>query len=406
MTNRTIKSTTHCCVGCFIWILLFVLVAQTLSHPLYASQKDHSKAELDQLRAHIQALQDNLASKEAAKTEAADTLRESESAISHTNRRLANLIREKQEANTSLDQLNARSKQIMVNIEKTRKQLSNLLYQQYLHGSKGYLQPLLNQQDPNQIARDLYYLKQLTHARSESIDDLRTHLDELEMLTQISDKKRQEIATNHAEQTKQQNWLEQEKTKRRDLLSQISVQIEVQRNEIKKLKRDEERLATLTKKIDKLVAEKNTTLLYNHRLPDASREGRPFESLKGHLNLPVRGELVNRFGSPRSGNNITWKGLFIRSENSGDVKAIAGGQVVFADWLRGFGNLTIVDHGDSYMSLYGNNETLYKQVGDVIRGGDTIATVGNSGGNSDSGLYFELRHQGKPFDPLTWTKIE
>lgn len=386
--------------------LLFVLTAHMLSYPLYASQRDDNQADLDQLRIHIQALQDNLTSKEVAKTEAADTLKESESAISHTNRRLANLIREKQEANISLNQLNARSKQIKVNIEKTRQQLGNLLYQQYLNGSKDYLQPLLNQQDPNQIARDLYYLKQLTHARSESIDDLRTHLDELKMLTQISNKKHQEIATNQAEQIKQQNWLEQEKTKRRDLLSQISVQIAVQRNEIEKLKRDEERLATLAKKIDKLVTDNNIPLLYNNRLPDASKDGRPFASLKGHLNLPVRGELISRFGSPRSGNNITWKGLFIRSENGSDVKAIAGGQVVFADWLRGFGNLTIIDHGDNYMSLYGNNETLYKQVGDIIRGGDTIATVGNSGGNPDSGLYFELRHQGKPFDPLTWTKIE
>ncbi len=400
------KPTTYRHVSCLALMLLFILAAQMLSYPIYATQRNGDKVELDQLRSHIQALQDNLASKEAAKTEAADTLRESESAISHTNRRLANLIRKKQEANTSLNQLKARSKQIKINIEETRQQLGNLLYQQYLNGSKDYLQPLLNQQDPNQIARDLYYFKQLARARSESIDDLRTHLDELEILTQISQKKRQEIAANQVEQTKQQNWLEQEKTKRRDLLSQISVQIAVQRNEIEKLKRDEERLATLAKKIDKLVADKNTPLLYNHRLPDASKDGRPFTSLKGHLNLPARGELVNRFGSPRSGNNITWKGLFIRSENGSDVKAIAGGQIVFADWLRGFGNLTIVDHGNSYMSLYGNNETLYKQVGDIIRGGDTIATVGNSGGNLDSGLYFELRHQGKPFDPLTWTKIE
>lgn len=397
---------TYRYASCLALALLFVLAAYLPSYPPYASQRNTNQADLDQLRIHIQALQDNLTSKEAAKTEAADTLKESESAISHTNRRLANLIREKQEANTSLNQLNARSKQIKVNIEKTRQQLGNLLYQQYLNGSKDYLQPLLNQQDPNQIARDLYYLKQLTHARSESIDDLRTHLDELEILTQISNKKHREIATNQAEQIKQQSWLEQEKTKRRDLLSQISVQIAVQRNEIEKLKRDEERLATLAKKIDKLVTDNNTPLLYNHRLPDASKDGHPFVSLKGHLNLPVRGELVSRFGSPRSGNNITWKGLFIRSENGSDVKAIAGGQVVFADWLRGFGNLTIIDHGNNYMSLYGNNETLYKQVGDIIRGGDIIAAVGNSGGNQDSGLYFELRHQGKPFNPLTWTKIE
>lgn len=400
------KSTAHNYRSCAVLSLLCGLVVLTLSCPLYALQRNDGETDLVQLRSHIQALQENLTSKEAAKTEAADTLQESESAISHTNRRLANLARKKQEASISLNQLNTRSKQIQVNIEEARKQLGDLLYQQYLNGSQGYLQRLLNQQDPNQTARNLYYLKQFAHARSEGIDDLRTHLDELEILTQISQKKRQEIAANQAEQTKQRNWLEQEKTKRRDLLSQISVQIAVQRNEIEKLKRDEKRLAILAKKIDKLVTDKNTPVLYNHRLPDASKDGQPFASLKGHLNLPVRGELVNHFGSPRSESNITWKGLFIRSKSGNDVKAIAGGQIVFSDWLRGFGNLTIIDHGNSYMSLYGNNETLYNQVGDIIRGGDTIATVGNSGGNVDSGLYFELRHKGQPFDPLGWITIE
>lgn len=98
--------------------------------------------------------------------------------------------------------------------------------------------------------------------------------------------------------------------------------------------------------------------------------------------------------------------MFILSQSGQEVKAIAAGQVVFADWLRGFGNLIILDHGAGYMSLYGNNETLYKQVGDSIHGGDTIAAVGNSGGNPDSGLYFEMRHQGKPFDPLTWVTVK
>ena len=93
-------------------------------------------------------------------------------------------------------------------------------------------------------------------------------------------------------------------------------------------------------------------------------------------------------------------------QNGNEVKAIASGQVVFADWLRGFGNLMILDHGNNYMSLYGYNEAIYKHVGDRVRSGDTIATVGNSGGHRESGLYFELRHQGKPFDPLTWMIIE
>ena len=134
--------------------------------------------------------------------------------------------------------------------------------------------------------------------------------------------------------------------------------------------------------------------------------GMSFSSLRGHLNSPVRGELANRFGSPRADGGVTWKGLFIRAAGGESVKAIANGRVVFADWLRGFGNLMILDHGDSYMSLYGNNEAVHKRVGDVINAGETIATVGNSSGNSDTGLYFELRHQGKPFDPLNWVRIK
>jgi septal ring factor EnvC (AmiA/AmiB activator) len=112
-----------------------------------------------------------------------------------------------------------------------------------------------------------------------------------------------------------------------------------------------------------------------------------------------------QFGSPRAGGGTLWKGVFIAAQNGEGVKAVAGGRVVFADWLRGFGNLMIIDHGGAYMTLYANNEALYKRVGDPVRGGETIATVGNSGGNPDSGLYFELRHEGKALDPLSWVDV-
>jgi septal ring factor EnvC (AmiA/AmiB activator) len=124
--------------------------------------------------------------------------------------------------------------------------------------------------------------------------------------------------------------------------------------------------------------------------------------LKGKLVLPVKGNITNKFGAPRPDSHVLWKGLFVRAEASQPVKSVAAGRVVFADWLRGFGNLLIIDHGNGYMSLYGNNETLLKQVGDALHGGDTIASVGNSGGNEESGLYFELRHEGNPLDPVKW----
>ena len=116
----------------------------------------------------------------------------------------------------------------------------------------------------------------------------------------------------------------------------------------------------------------------------------------------MRGDLTNRFGAPRESGGTTWKGLFIAARAGVEGRAVAAGRVVFADWMRGFGNLLIIDHGDAYLSLYGNNESLFKQVGDLIHGGEAVATVGNSGGNPDSGLYFELRYQGRPLDPLGW----
>jgi septal ring factor EnvC (AmiA/AmiB activator) len=130
-----------------------------------------------------------------------------------------------------------------------------------------------------------------------------------------------------------------------------------------------------------------------------------FARQKGSLRLPVRGPVAGRFGSPRDGGG-TWHGLFIRAGAGNDVKAVAGGRVVFAEWMRGFGNLMIVDHGDSYLSIYGNNDSLLKQVGQAVKGGETVATVGNSGGNQESGLYFELRHKGQPIDPMKWASVK
>ncbi|WP_343730624.1 peptidoglycan DD-metalloendopeptidase family protein [Duganella sp.] len=129
-----------------------------------------------------------------------------------------------------------------------------------------------------------------------------------------------------------------------------------------------------------------------------------FASLKGQLRAPVAGKVAARFGAKR-GDGPSWKGVFIRTAEGADVHAVAGGRVVFADWLRGFGNLIIVDHGGQYMSIYGNNQSLLKRAGDIVKAGDPIASAGNSGGNEESGLYFELRHQGAAFDPAGWVKF-
>ena len=377
----------------------------TFFYPLSAFSNNQENLKV--LRERIQSLQKDLASKETLKQDTSDALQETERAISNINHRLTKLIENERQANEDLKQLQIQHKQIRNEIETEQNQLEKLLYQQYVGGQQDYLRLMLNQQDPNQIARDIHYYKQLSLACSSSIKGLQNNQYKIEALAQISRQKKEEITAIQTEYSTQRKKLEQEKNKHQAMLSQISNQITQQQQEINKLENDEKRIENLVNEINKLlVQEKPKNTLINNKLPDASTSGAPFSSLKGKLNLPVRGKLLNSFGGQRSGKHVTWKGLFIQSSNGSDVKAISAGRVVFADWLRGFGNLMILDHGNGYMSLYGNNETLLKQVGDTTRGGDTIATVGNSGGNPDSGLYFELRHKGKPFDPLTWIKIE
>lgn len=130
--------------------------------------------------------------------------------------------------------------------------------------------------------------------------------------------------------------------------------------------------------------------------------GLAFAQLRGKMHLPVRGELLGRFGAPRADGGTTWKGVFIRTSSGSEVRSVAGGRVAFADWLRGFGNLVIVDHGEGYLTIYGNNESVIKSAGDSVRTGEVIARAGNSGGNLDTGVYFEIRQHGQPQDPLKW----
>lgn len=385
--------------------LMLIICALILFCPLSAFSSNQENLKL--LRERIQSLQKDLADKETKKQDTTNALRKTEHAINGITDKLSKLIEHDRRIVEEYKQLQTRHKQINNEIEAGRNQLKKLLYQQYVAGQQDYLRLVLNQQNPNQMARDIYYYRQFSLARSASIKNLEHNQNEIENLTQTSRKKKDEITAIQSEYFNQRKKLEQEKTKHQAMLSQVAAQITQQQQEINKLENDEKRITRLVNEINKLlIQEKPQNTLINNKLPAASATNIPFAELKGKLNLPVRGKLVNTFGGQRSSKHVTWKGLFIESPSGSDVKAIFGGRVVFADWLRGFGNLIILDHGNSYMSLYGNNATLHKQVGDTIRGGDTIATVGNSSGNADSGLYFELRHRGKPFDPLTWIKIE
>lgn len=364
----------------------------------HASQQE----ELENLRKRISALQQDFEKTNESKSEAADALRASERIISDSNRRLRELSQQQKSANRDLEQLQRQSSQLEKDMRNEQALLSKLLYQQYLGGKQEYLKLLLNNHDPNQVVRELQYYDYIARSRAAWLKTLRGNLLKLQSVTTEARQKTLEIASLQKEEQAQRQHLESEKSARQKTLDKIAKQLKQQRKEMGRLQRDENRLSQLVEKLSRMLSQTRKKGPLNEKLPDSTFDGKPFATLKGKLALPVKGEIANRFASARPDSTVSWKGLFLRASASQSVKAIAAGRVVFADWLRGFGNLLIIDHGNGYMSLYGNNESLFKQVGDTLRGGDSIASVGNSGGNEESGLYFELRHEGKPLDPMKW----
>jgi septal ring factor EnvC (AmiA/AmiB activator) len=383
-----------------------LLLLAASSGAIAASASADKAQELRDLRSRIDALQKGLVEAEGTKKDAADALKESERAISEANRKLRNLGRQSRDINRRLAAIRAQSRADEAALRTQQAQIGRLLYQQYVGGEAGPLKLLLNGEDPGQIARDLHYFGFISRARVQLINEMRANLAHLNDLAREAESQSAKLAEVTRAQRAERQRLARERSARNRVLASISHDIKRQRGEIRTLKRNEQRLSRLVEELSRVVArQRRSARLRNERLPDDSVAGKAFQELKGRLSLPVRGELAGQFGTPRAGGGTMWKGVFIAAQPGEEVKAIAAGRVVFADWLRGFGNLMIIDHGGAYMSLYANNETLYRQVGDPIRAGETIATVGNSGGNPDSGLYFELRYQGKPLDPLTWVDL-
>ena len=379
---------------------LFFLSSLLLPNILYANS---NKEGLGQLRDRIEILTKDLSDKEKSKLGFSNSLHESEQAIEGINQELVNLKEKKHEVENKLNQLQIDLDATQNKILDQQTHLEKLFYQQYISGEHEYLKLLLAQKNPNQISRELYYYGYISRARTEDINIYRSDLKELQTIFDEANKKTKEIISIQTKQAEKKETLEKEEIKYKKLLASISKEVTKGRNEILKLKDDEKRLSVLVTKI--INAKKRSLKKDKENLPDASLNKKGFKRNKGKLNLPVDGKIVNSFGSQKKG-GVTWRGLFISAPVGIDVIAIADGKVVYANWIRGFGNVLIVDHGGDYMSLYGNNEILTKKVDETVRGGDIIAAVGNSDRNLESGLYFELSHEGEPFDPLKWIKLD
>ena len=381
------------------WLGLVLLAA-----PFFVlAQGAKETQQLDALRSRIDQLRERISAAEDNRSEARDQLRESERAISDANRALRTLSGRRAAASRELQAFVQQSRALEGEIASRQEILGRWLSQRYLNGERGYLRLLLSGGDPGSVARQLHYFGFISRAQAELIEELRASLLRQRELESLARETTAELAAIESARRNERSGLLRQQTERRKVFARISTQLREQHRQVKYLERDQSRLSRLVEELAKVIAA--TALPRNEKVPERGGGDGLFATLKGKLRLPVKGELANKFGAQRSGGGPPWKGLFIRSVAGQEVRAVASGRIVFSDWLRGFGNLLIIDHGQSYLTIYGNNESVLKQVGDAVRGGDAVATVGASGGNPESGLYFEIRHQGKAFDPMRWVSL-
>jgi septal ring factor EnvC (AmiA/AmiB activator) len=337
-------------------------------------------------------------------------LRDSERAISDANRALRALAAEGRAARSELARLAARQRELQAGLARQQAALGRVLAARHAAGSArgaDALRVALSGENPADVSRRLYYLAELSRATARLVRELRDGLAEAEQVRRAAEERRGRLDAIEAASRRDRNRILAERRERRRVLERVSVEIRKSRRQMQTLLADERRLARLVEEIGRVLATRpGAGYARVEKVPLLGSVAGPFSKLRGKLRLPVPGELVGRFGAPRSEGPAGNKGVFIRAAEGQPVRAIAAGQVVYADWMRGYGNLLIVDHGEAYLSIYANNESLLKQTGDPVAAGETVATVGASGGNEQSGLYFELRHLGKAFDPLRWVVLK
>jgi len=361
-----------------------------------------------------------LEGRESDRREAREALRASEVAISAASRALLAHETEAREARAAISRLATQRSAQERALQAQQGALGRLLAARAVAGLAGgapdFVRIALSGEDLSDAARRLHYLTYISQGAARMIQAHRSALAELAALKENSESKANELAAIEVRGRAEREQLLKERRERRRLLERIAGEVRDAKKRIQALVADEGRLSRLVEEIGKVLqARPGAGYRQVHgranNVPNAAEfpagtPAGPFSSLKGRLRLPVRGELIGRFGTQHAGATASAKGVFIRTAEGEQVRAIAPGQVVYADWMRGFGNLLIVDHGEGFLSIYGNNESLLKQTGDAVSLGEALAVAGQSGGNEETGLYFELRHLGRPFDPISWVRLK
>ena len=386
------------------WLVLCAEAAPAASgSAATAKQKERAENQKASVEKQLSDMQKRLSEREAASETANDELKKADQAISDANRRLRSLRGEREKVEARLAELSSDSRTVGRDLSGAEKLLEDIVRAQYIHSQRHSWQSLIEGGNPNELSRTAAELRYLSIAQVRAADALEKEQSRIETVSEETRARRTELQRIAREEESNRRELLSEKRDRQEAVKKLRRDIETQQAAIDKLKKDQTRLENLVADIDKRL-ERERAAEEAARQREAARQAKAsakpveplasgnFAQLKGRLTKPVTG---------RTGSAL-WQGLLFRAPEGAEVSACASGRVVFSDWLRGYGNLIIIDHGNTYMSVYANNESILRNVGDLVKAGETVATVGTSGASDEPGLYFEIRYKGKPINPQPW----
>jgi len=366
-----------------LYLILFTLACHTA---VWA--KDDTVKQLKNVTSEIQILSDDLTRNKASKVALFKQLKQQSQSVSNLNRELLQLNRQITLQADELKQLESQQKQQKQLYTQQIDALNKQIRAAYISNQPNFLKVLLSQQDPATLSRNTTYYHYFHQARQQQLVEINTilqNLSEDQKLLFAAQKQQQQLFT---QQQQKQERLKEQTQQRLATIQQLDKKIASQDSKLALLREQQQSLQSLI-----------------HSLDTPANNAKPavnFSKQVGSLLWPIKGKVLARYGSPRNIGTLTWQGILIAAPAGRNVVATAPGQIVFADWLRGFGQLIIIDHGNQYMTLYGNNDTLLKQVGDNVGAGELIAQSGDKGLHQHAGLYFEVRHKGNPINPLKW----
>ena len=353
-----------------------------------------AEAELNAVRSQIDKVREEMERDAGKRTQLSRELEESERTVGSARGELEKLRRERAAHTARRAELASQRRAEEASLAADRAALAGQIRAAHMIGQEEPLKLLLNQRDPAQTGRVLTYYRYFGRARASQIAAINAHLADLATLDAQAAEEEQRLIALEEQRKGELTRLQSARERRGRALVTLDAGAKSRAKELERLKDQQGGL-------EKLVRELRRALERIDKFPTDSKDA--FAKLRGKLAWPVAGKVLASFGQTRAG-GVKWDGVLVSGAQGSPVRAIYHGRVVYADWLSGLGLLTIIDHGDGYLSLYGHNERLYKEVGERVSAGDTIATLGDTGGRANPALYFEIRKGGRPVDPRPWFK--